>query len=113
MKRVIKAYRRLAGKFSQHRTLIFLVYMTMLGLVLPAFYPDAQKFTVSTHNGFLLGLAILGFIFLAILDATALYDDDLLDKFADAWIDLSEENQRRVTDFAHATLDAQIEGDKK
>lgn len=96
--------RKLAGKFSQHRDSIFFVYIVLLALTLPAFYPDPISAQISTHNGVLLGLGLLGWITLIILDATALDDGDLLDKLADSWVDLPEDGQKLVVDFANNLL---------
>ena len=106
--RSVRFARRLAGKLSQHRSLIMLAYIVLLGMTLPAFYPDHQQEIISKHNGIMLGFSILWFIFLMILDSTALYDDDnLLDKFTDAWIDLDEDHKRMVVDSVNVIRDTQ------
>lgn len=106
--RSVRFARRLAGKLSQHRDTIMLAYIILLGLTLPAFYPDHQQEIISQHNGIMLGMGILAFVFLLILDSTALYDDDdLLDKFTDAWIDLDEDHKRMVVDSVNAIRDTQ------
>lgn len=112
--RSVRFARRLAGKLSQHRDTIMLAYIILLGLTLPAFYPDHQQEIISQHNGIMLGLGILAFVFLLILDSTALYDDDdLLDKFTDAWIDLDEDHKRMVVDSVNAIRDEQRVADLK
>jgi len=106
--RSVRFARRLAGKLSQHRILIMLEYIVLLGMTLPAFYPNHQQEIISKHNGIMLGFGMLSFIFLMILDSTALYDDDnLLDKFTDAWIDLDEDHKRMVVDSVNAIRDTQ------
>jgi len=106
--RSVRIARRLAGKLSQHRSLIMLEFIVLLGMILPAFYPDHQQGIISQHNGIMLGFGILAFLFLLILDSTALYDDDnLLDKFTDAWIDLDEDHKRMVVDSVNAIRDTQ------
>lgn len=112
--RSVRFARRLAGKLSQHRSLIMLEYVVLLGLILPAFYPDIQQEIISKHNGIMLGFSTLWFIFLMILDSTALYDDDnLLDKFTDAWIDLDEDHKKMVVDSVNAIRDTQRVADLK
>lgn len=110
--RSVRFARRLAGKLSQHRDTIMLAYIILLGLTLPVFYPAVQQEIISQHNGIMLGLGILMFVFLLILDSTALYDDDdLLDKFTDAWIDLDEDHKRMVVDSVNAIRDTQRRAD--
>lgn len=112
--RSVRFARRLAGKLSQHRDTIMLAYIILLGLTLPVFYPATQQEIISQHNGIMLGLGILMFVFLLILDSTALYDDDdLLDKFTDAWIDLDEDHKRMVVDSVNAIRDEQRVADLK
>lgn len=112
--RSVRFARRLAGKLSQHRSLIMLAYIVLLGMTLPAFYPDHQQEIISKHNGIMLGFGTLWFIFLMVLDSTALYDDDnLLDKFTDAWIDLDEDHKKLVVDNANAVRDQQRIDDLK
>lgn len=112
-KKGVNFARRLAGKFSIHRNLFMLAYIILLGLTLPTFYPAGAQEIVGQHNGVMLGLGILMFITLLILDSTALYDgdDDLLDQFTDAWIDLDDEHKRQVVDNANAVRDMQIRED--
>lgn len=69
LNRVVCFFRNLPEELRANRTLTLFMFVSLIGMTLPAFYPDYQNEIVSNHNGILLGFFVTAVIVLEVIDA--------------------------------------------